>query len=241
MGDSILTSLSLPPSGRLLSNQPEEGQKFSTDPSHDTQHRSPFIAPVFGTILNKDVPFMSSKRKGAPAADPLHKSNECEFAERPLSKTPGGIKRRQPDISYSEEEEEVFAIVGNEKKERTRTLEDAGRRLTQDSWDHRSDENEENGAGVKSNEDTKVVTDHLGVQLVHLAQDPSTCSPLLSSLHSKPRVVLNRVSVTSRGGKSLDTDQEERRASELKPSTCSRRSSQHPKFDVEFSGSRNKE
>lgn len=248
MGDSILTSLSLPPSGRLPSNQPEKGPKCSTDPSHDTQDRSPFIAPVFGTI-SKDVPALSSKAKGTAAADPLitaveHKSNTCnESVERRASQTPGGIKRRQPDNSDSEREEEVFDIVGDEKKETAMNLEEAARRLAQDSRVHISDETKEVGAVAKSNDerpraDTKVVPDHLGV---HLPQNPAARSTFLYCLHHKPKVVLRRMSVTSRGGNSSDADREERRASPVKTSVRSKASSQHPKSDVDFSSSRNKE
>lgn len=249
MGDCILTSLSLPPSGRLPSNKPEEGPKYATDLSHDMQDRSPFIAPVFGTIANKDVPVLSSKSKGPAEAEPLltaveHKSNKSEESiERRASKTPGGIKRRQPDISDSEQDEEVFDIVGDEKKEMSRNLEEAARRLTQDSRDHRSDETKEDGAVAESSEerpraDTKMVPDHRGV---HLPQSPASRSTFLSCLHSKPRVVLRRLSVTSRGGNSSNADQEERRASPFKTSAPSRASSQHPKSDVDFSSSRNKE
>lgn len=213
------------------------------------QDRSPFIAPVFGTISNKDVPVLSSKSKGTAEAEPLlaaveHKSNKSEQSiERRASKTPGGIKRRQPDISDSEQEEEVFDIVGDEKKEMSRNLEEAARRLTQDSRDHRSEESKEDGAVAESSEerpraDTKVVPDHRGV---HLPQSPTARSTFLSCLHSKPRVVLRRLSVTSRGGDSSDADQEERRASPFKTSARSRASSQHPKSDVDFSSSRNKE
>lgn len=245
MGDSILISLSLPPSGKMASNQTVEGLKCSTDPSHDTQHRSPFITPVFGTISNKDVPIMSSKCKRTVAADALptaveHKSNKCEESiERRTSKTLCGIKRRQLDIRHSEEAEEVFDIVVNEKKEESRKLEDSARTLTQDS----SDENQEDGAEAESREermaaDTKVVPDHLGV---HLPQSPSTRSTFLSCLHSKPRVVLRRLSLTTRGSNSSTVDQVVRTVSPVNTSARSRPSNQHPKSDVDLSNSRNKE
>lgn len=243
-----MTSLSLPPSGRLPSSQPEEGPKCSADPSHDTQDRSPFIAPVFGTISNKDVPILSSKGKGTAAADPLltaaeHKSNKSEESiKRRVSKAPGGIKRRQSDISDSEQEEELDT-VGGEKKELSSNSEEAARRLAQDSRGRRSVEDKEDGAGAESSEDSPpagatLLPDHLGVQL---PQNPAARSTFLSCLHSKPRVVLRRLSGTPRGGNSSDADQEERRPSPLKTSARGRASGQRPKSDVDLSSSRNKE
>lgn len=229
MGDSILTSLSLPPSGKMASNQTEEGVKFSTDPWRDTQHRSPFIAPVFGTISNKDVPIMSSKCKGTAAAGPLltavkHKSNMCEESiEKRTSKSFRRIKRRPLDTSDSEEAGDVFDMVGNEKNEKSKDLQYSARRLQQESPDDSSDENHQDGAGAKSS---------LGV---HLPPSPSTRSTVLSCLHSKPKVVLRRLSVTTRGGKVV------RKVSPVKTSAWSRACSQHPKSDVDFSSWRNKE
>lgn len=248
MGDSILTSLSLPPSGKMASSETEEGLKYSPDQSHGSQHRSPFIAPVFGTISNKDVPIMSSKWKGTAVADPLlaaveHKSKCDESIERRTSKTLCGIKRRQPYISASEEAEEVFDVLAHEKKETSESLEESARRLTQDSRDHSSDENQEDGAGATHRErrlgaDTKVVPDHLGV---HLPQSPSTRSTVLSCLHSKPSVVLRRLSVTTRGGSSSNVDLAVRMVSPVKTSAQSRGRCQHPKADVDSSIRKNKE
>lgn len=185
---------------------------------------------------------MSSKCLRTVAADALptaveHKSNKCEESiERRTAKTLCGIKRRQLDIRDSEEAEEVFDIVVNEKEE-SRKLEDSARTLTQDS----SDENQEGGAEAESREermaaDTKVVPDHLGVHL-----PPSTHSTFLSCLHSKPTVVLRRLSLTTRGSNSSTVDQAVRTVSPVKTSVRSQPSNQHPKSDVDLSNSRNKE
>lgn len=229
MGDSILNSMSLPPSGKVPSNQTEEA---ITEPSHDTQHKSPFITPVFGTISNRDVPVMSSKCQGTAAAEPLltavkHRTNKSEESiERHTSKTLGGIKRRKPDISDSEEE--AIDIVGRKKKEKRRNLDHSARRLRHDSQDQSSDENQEDGAGVKIKEEP------LGRHLdVHLPQSPSTRSTFLTCLQSKPRVVLRRLSLTTRGG--------DWSVSPVKTSARSRASSRPPKSRAECSTWRNKE
>lgn len=216
MGDSILTSLSLPPSGKMASNQTGEGLKYSTDPSHHRQHKSPFIEPVFGTISNKDVPIMVAKCKEAALADALITAELCTSTSRTVC----GLKRRQPDMSDSEEAGEVLDVVANEKKEKSGRMEDSARGLMEDSCG----ENQEDGARVISREqrfgaDIKVDPNHLGVKQ---SQSPST---FLSCLYNKPRVVLRRLSLTTRGG----------------TSALSQASSQHPKSDVDLSNSRNKE
>ncbi|XP_023252541.1 TERF1-interacting nuclear factor 2 [Seriola lalandi dorsalis] len=67
MGDSILDSLSLPPSGRVPSNQPTGAKTSAADQSGVTQTRdkTSFITPVIGLISNEDVPIMISARKSA--------------------------------------------------------------------------------------------------------------------------------------------------------------------------------
>lgn len=217
--------------------------KYSTDPWHDTWHRSPFI-----TTSNKDVSIMSSKCKGTAAADPLlttvkHKSNKCEETiERRTSKRVRRIERRVLDTTDSEAED-VFDIVGNEKNLKSKNLEYSAHRLIRESSDDSSDVNQEDGTGVKRGKDslganTKVVPGHLGVRL---PQSPSTRSTFLSCLHSKPRVVLRRLPVTTRRENSTSVGQAARTMSPVATSARSRPFSQHPKSDVDFSNWRNKE
>lgn len=232
-----MTSLSLPPSGKMPFSQTKEGLKCFTEPSHNTEHGSPFIAPVFGTISNRDVPIMSSK---GTTTDPLltatKSSNKSEGSTgRRISKTLSGIKRRQPDVSDSEEVEEVFDIVGKKKKEKRQNLEDSLHWLRQNSRDDSCDENQKDGAGVKIKKE--LLGHHLNV---HLPQSPSTRSTFLSCLHRKPRVVLERLSLTTRGGNWSGLDQAATTVSPVKTS-ARRASSQHPKSSVDFSTRKNKE
>lgn len=86
MGDSILTSLSLPPSGRVPSNQPAGPRKSSEGPSTkstpvletseaQTRDKAPFITPVIGLISNEDVPVMISANKRSLRGDKAASSN----------------------------------------------------------------------------------------------------------------------------------------------------------------------
>lgn len=248
MGDSILTSLSLPPSGRLPSNQSAGGQKYSTDPSCNIQDRSPFVAPVFGTIL-KDVPVMSSKNKGTAGVVDVAEANSKFTAEKfegGALKTPRGIKRRQPDIGDSNEDEEVLGLIISEQKGISKSVKDAGHRCQQGKEDQRSYESEEDIAitqrkdeCTRANIETSIT--QLGVKSLLLQENPSLRSIVLSCLHNQPKVVLDRLSGTPGRGQHSYTNQDEKRKSSGKTSTHNRTSSQHPKPGVNFSSSDNKE
>ncbi|KAM6960388.1 uncharacterized protein LKV04_021955 [Tautogolabrus adspersus] len=127
MGDSILDSLSLPPSGRVPSKQ-VTGAKSAPN-GVQTQHKTPFITPVFGLMSNEDVPVMISANKrtlrgdepacSKDATDKLSKftvvkqkktakegGEQEEEGERNASKRSVGMKRKQPDGKEGEPEEE---------------------------------------------------------------------------------------------------------------------------------------
>lgn len=136
MGDAILTSLSLPPSGKPASTRPPSNLPASNQPSTSADWRrssrrtpaaaeAPFIAPVIGLISNKDVPVMISagkkKAKARAAEDGSKGSNRA--------------KRKQPDdddgVDGGEEEEEEEG-AGTEADERPvgRGASKRGRRTT---------------------------------------------------------------------------------------------------------------
>lgn len=247
MGDSILTSLSLPPSGRLPSNQSVGGQKYSTDPSCEIKDRSPFVAPVFGTILNEDVPVMSCKNKGTGGIVDVAEANSkftAETFEGSALKTPRGIKRRQPDMSDSNEDE-VLGLIISEQKGISKSVKDAGHRFQQGKGDQRSYEREEDIAITRRKECTRADMEtsitQLGVKSLLLQENPSLRSIFLSCLHNQPRVVLDRLSGTPGRGQHSYTNQDEKRKSSVKTSTPNRTSSEHPKPVVDFSNSDNKE
>lgn len=247
MGDSILTSLSLPPSGRLPSNQSAGGQKYSTDPSCDTQDRSPFVAPVFGTILNEDVPVMFSKNKGTAGFVDVTEANSKFTAKKfegGALKSPRGLKRRQPDMSDSNEDGEVLI---SEQKGINKSVKDAGHRFRQGKGDRRSYESEEDIAITQRKEECTHVSDketsitQPGVKSLLLQENPSLHSIVLSCLHNQPKVVLDRLSGAPGRGQHSYTNQDEKRKSSGKTSTHNSTSSQHPKPGVDFSSSDNKE
>lgn len=247
MGDSILTSLSLPPSGRLPSNQSAGGQKYSTDPSCDIQDRSPFVAPVFGTILNEDVLVMSSKNKGTAGVVDVAEANSqftAENFEGSTLKTLRGIKRRQPDMSDSNEDEEVLGIIVSEQKGISKSVKDAGHRFRQGKGDQRSYESEEDitrrkGECTRADMETSITQP--GDKSLFLPENPSLRSIFLSCLRNQPKVVLDRLSGTPGRGQHSYTNQDEKRKSSVKTSTRNSTSSQHPKPGVDFSSSDNKE
>ncbi|XP_074554969.1 TERF1-interacting nuclear factor 2 [Halichoeres trimaculatus] len=105
MGDSILNSLSLPPSGKVPSNQPTGAKTTRGD-------KTPFISPVIGLISNEEVPVMASTSKRT-----LRNEERAEFTsvkERKSSERSSGMKRKRPGGSQSEsdEEEEVLSRSG---------------------------------------------------------------------------------------------------------------------------------
>lgn len=114
MGDPILASLSLPPSGRTASKEPSGTKMAVTCPSDDTQTETSFITPVIGLISNEDVPVMSSAntrtlRDGGITAVDAGKVGGEQTMERNAGKASGGIKRKQPEKTESDEEGEMHS------------------------------------------------------------------------------------------------------------------------------------
>ncbi|XP_071374405.1 TERF1-interacting nuclear factor 2 [Centroberyx affinis] len=124
MGDSILTSLSLPPSGRVPSNQPtgstnsSAGQSTTSGPVQESdstgkRDRTPFLTPVIGLISNEDVPIMISankrKSRGDQAASSQDATNEGKELEPKGNLKFTVVKRRQKskDDGVREGDEQV--------------------------------------------------------------------------------------------------------------------------------------
>lgn len=283
MGDSILASLSLPPSGRVPSNQPTGAKKSAVDHSSATQTRdkTPFITPVIGLISNEDVPVMISankktvrgaepassrdatnehldpkenlkftvvKQRQNPKDDGVKQGGEQVEEERSASKRSSGMKRKQPDgrESESDEEEEELGLTTSREKRISRSLRNGASRLGQGRG--------EDGPKPVSNEECnravlETCMTQLGVKTLHLPEDPSLCSMFVSCLSSPPRVVIEKLSVTSastnrigRGGKSFYmTQQNQRRKSPVKAPTHKSTSNQPQKTDSDFPGLDDKE
>ena len=264
MGDSILTSLSLPPSGRVPSNKPTGDKKSAVDPSAGTQTRdnTPFITPVIGLISNEDVPVMNSSNKRTLRNDDVtneklkftlvkQKQNPKDDGVEEDSNTSKGssrMKRKQPDESESDEEDEVLCMISPGKKRISKSLGNGSGMFSQVGGDRRTNKSEEDQARTSGNEHNRAVLEtrmtQLGVKTLRLPDDPSLCSIFVSCLSSQPQVVLEKLSVTSasvnrtvRGEKALHT----RRKSQVKAPAHKSTSSQLQKPDLDFHGLDDKE
>ncbi|XP_037538066.1 TERF1-interacting nuclear factor 2 [Nematolebias whitei] len=202
MGDSILASLSLPPSGRVASNY-LTGDSQSCDEwwnSSQPGKKSPFIAPVIGLISNENVPVMISTRE-RPQQDDEETNvkpdarNNPQFTlikrmekakddgpkeiqdEGSVLNRSGGIKRKQA----GSETEEVRVTTSRKKR-----LKGHGRCLNE------SEEDEAESVGADgSNQDL--------LSKLHLPEDPFLCSVFTSCLSTQPRVVVEKLSLDSSG------------------------------------------
>uniref|UniRef100_A0A3Q3SDY2 TERF1-interacting nuclear factor 2 N-terminal domain-containing protein n=1 Tax=Mastacembelus armatus TaxID=205130 RepID=A0A3Q3SDY2_9TELE len=266
MGDSLLDSLSLPLSGRVPSNCPTGSR--TSDVGHPSSTRSrdqtPFITPVIGGIANEQVPVMISASKtkllGGKVAnkhlDPVknlkftgvkqrQKATDADIKEfeellEEEKKTyeRSRMKRKQPDKreSESDEEEQDVLDVSRSKKERVSRLRLDG-----------TNESKEDAAKTVRNEECKraVLMKHvaqLGFKRLHLPEDPTLYSISESCLSCQPRVVIEKLTVTSAGangtgggGKSLHKEQRlQRKKSPVKTITHRSTSNQSHKPDSDF-------
>ncbi|XP_008281595.1 TERF1-interacting nuclear factor 2 [Stegastes partitus] len=224
MGDSILTLLSLPPSGRVPSDQHSGARQSPVRQSDDIQTRdkTSFITPVIGLISNEDVPVLISAAKKKLQSDEPATSKDAanqeslrftSIKEKQQSKDHGvkegqeqleekslngssGKKRKQPDNRESEseeEEEEVLSIARSGKKRI--------RRDRQGKDDPGTNKNEEHGANAARHEGNKETTatyvTQVGVKTLHLPEDPTLSSIVVSCLRKQPKVVIEKLSVAS--------------------------------------------
>lgn len=192
---------------------------------------------------------MSSKNKStAGVVDVAEANSKCtaERFEGCALKTPRGIKRRQPDMSDSNEDEEVLGLIISEQKGISKSMKDAGHRFWQGKGDQRSYESKEDIAIARRKEectqaDMETSITQPGVKSLLLQENPSLGSIVLSCLNNQPKVVLDRLSETLGRGQHPYTNQDEKRKLSGKTSTHNSASSQHPKPGVDFSSSDNKE
>ncbi|KAM9424637.1 TERF1-interacting nuclear factor 2 [Pholidichthys leucotaenia] len=208
MGDTILASLSLPPSGKVPSNHSTADPKPSAYQSVFTQAKdeTQLVTPVFGLITDEDVPVLRSSSKKKQLSDELDNSRNATNEEPELEEslkftlvkqrqsedngakvsflTHRGIKRKNSErrSSESEEDEEVFSPITSEKKQK------------------------------KGKCNKEVLRTHmrlLGVKALHLPEDEYLRSIFVTCLCSQPRVVVKKLSAVSvsanksgKGGKS---------------------------------------
>ncbi|XP_019951131.2 TERF1-interacting nuclear factor 2 [Paralichthys olivaceus] len=258
MGDSILDSLSLPPSGRVTSNQ--GGAKTSAG-DQSRREKTPFITPVIGLISNEDVPVMASASRRAfrgdkPATskdatkdslkftvvkerqkpnDGVKEGEEQLEGEGDVSKRSRGMKRKQPDNRQSEiDEEEEEDVAGMTKSGKRKIYS-----VRQGGSDQRTSESEEeqlSRAALAS-----------GVQKLHLPDDPSLCSLFECCLRKQPRIIIDKLPVASAsartggGGRSFYKEENQRRKLPVKAPMHKSTSNQLEKPDSDSAGSDDKE
>lgn len=182
MGDSILDSLSLPPSGRAASKEPTRAKMADAGPSDDTQIQTetPSITPAIGVISSEDVPVMfSDKRALRDGGGTEGDAGKAE--ERKTAKPSGGIKRKQPDQSETDEEVEVDNKVRSEQ----------GTRGSLGSFASvlKLDREREKDTNMLGTEDSK--REDLGVKPLH--EDLSL--HFVSSLNRQPMILLDKLPV----------------------------------------------
>ncbi|XP_008426217.1 TERF1-interacting nuclear factor 2 isoform X1 [Poecilia reticulata] len=213
MGDSILTSLSLPPSGKVPSDQSAAEQTNCSRPGATT----PLVTPV---ISNGDVPARKQTSQGGEKSnskdsaddqrDPNAKFTLVKQKPKPVgvssSNESRGRKRKLTDTEDRDSEEDVISggksINGNpEAKEKSQTLPNNGY-------------------------NSELLNRHiskLGIKKLHLPEDPSICSVFASCLSSNPRVIIRKLPVSSAsvglsggGVKSFYKEQQKKKSSTWK-------------------------
>uniref|UniRef100_A0A3Q3K035 TERF1-interacting nuclear factor 2 N-terminal domain-containing protein n=1 Tax=Monopterus albus TaxID=43700 RepID=A0A3Q3K035_MONAL len=238
LGDSILASLSLPPSGRVPSNHPTSS---STGQSDGTQTRDEtlFITPVIGLISNEEVPIMFSASKRTPRGDEpacsKDATNKLLDPKKNLKFTV--VKQRQ-------EAKDDGVRDGEEQPEKERDTSESSSRVKRKQGDQGTNEGKEDRGKTVRNSDLANHLIQLGVRSLHLPQNPALCSIFLSCLCNQPRVVINKLSVasvsTSRTGggeMSLHEEQQNQRKKSLDETPTRKSTSSQPrKLDSEFPG-----
>uniref|UniRef100_A0A3B4ZTZ4 Uncharacterized LOC103358411 n=1 Tax=Stegastes partitus TaxID=144197 RepID=A0A3B4ZTZ4_9TELE len=174
MGDSILTLLSLPPSGRVPSDQHSGARQSPVRQSDDIQTRdkTSFITPVIGLISNEDVPVLISAAKKKLQSDEPATSKDAANQES-LRFT--SIKEKQQSKDHGVKE-------GQEQLEEKSLNGSSGKKRKQP--DNRESESEEE-------------EEEVGVKTLHLPEDPTLSSIVVSCLRKQPKVVIEKLSVAS--------------------------------------------
>lgn len=221
MGDSILASLSLPPSGRVPSNQQTgpiksfAGQSTISSSVPETngsqaRDKAPFMTPVIGLISSEDVPVMISANKraqrddkSASSKDGINGNLKSKKEERNTPKC-SRIKRKLPDQreSESDEEEEVLSLTRSQRKRISRSTSNQENRLRQSTSERRTNESEKDGPKTRGNGESyravlKASVTQLGVEMLKLPEDPYLRSLFASCLLNQPTVVIDRLEMTS--------------------------------------------
>ncbi|XP_034019974.1 uncharacterized protein tinf2 isoform X2 [Thalassophryne amazonica] len=255
LGESILSSLSLPLSGRVASDKPSGsgGQPDASGHMRDTSsHKAPFITPVFGLMSNEDVPVMNLVNKNAlMGGDAASLKNETNVPLKNNLKFPAVKRRRSADevkVAEPGQLEETLSVLGcggtmkrtqpcteNESEEGGEGVATSARRrisrsLISESCTLSQSQNVTKSKVQTVDEEVDALTSHLnrlGVKTLRLPEDPSLHSVFQCCLLNQPRVVVDRLQMTStssdgtsvRGTSSHVCSQNQRRASPVRART----------------------
>ncbi|XP_055084992.1 TERF1-interacting nuclear factor 2 isoform X2 [Periophthalmus magnuspinnatus] len=131
MGDSIIASLSLPPSGKLPSNTPA-GFGVSDQSSFMSlcSNKTPLIKPVFGLISNDNMPMANTNEEGSENLLTESNTKYTELKEKQIVGSAdqaenggsSGVKRKHIDGDSASDEEDLLIKSRCVKKRITRNL-----------------------------------------------------------------------------------------------------------------------
>lgn len=191
MGDSILASLSLPPSGKVPSNHPEG---FATERTNCSKPAAttPFITPVFGLMSNDNVPAMVSARKKALQGEEVSSSKGATGGKQDPSTKFTLVKQKPVGLDRSEERLD---------EDRRMLNQGGGRKRKQPEREEEVIFEEEESQTLQNKSCNRELLNcymnKLGIKKLHLPEDPSLRSVFASCLSSNPRVVIQKLSVSS--------------------------------------------
>ncbi|KAM4564765.1 TERF1-interacting nuclear factor 2 [Fundulus diaphanus] len=246
MGDSILASLSLPPSGKFPSNQPAGAGGSAAERTNGSKpaETAPFITPVIGLISNDHVPAMVSAREKAAHGVDESKSKDAAGDRQDPSREFTLVKQRPEPVGVDPGQKQVgegrssFNPSGGSKRKRPDAAETDSeeeemsegtpgeKRIT---GDQRPGETAEDGSETvenngRSRELLNVYTSKPGVEKLRLPEDPALRAVFASCLSSDPRVVIQKLpacpastSLSGGGGGSFCKEQQKKTSSAWKP------------------------
>uniref|UniRef100_A0A3Q2R0P4 TERF1 (TRF1)-interacting nuclear factor 2 n=1 Tax=Fundulus heteroclitus TaxID=8078 RepID=A0A3Q2R0P4_FUNHE len=246
MGDSILASLSLPPSGKLPSNQPTGAGLSAADGTNGSKpaETAPFITPVIGLISNDNVPAMVSARKRAAHADDQSKSKDAAGDRQDPSREFTLVKQRPEPVGGDPGQKRVgegrssFNPSGGGKRKRPDAAETDSEEEEMSegapgekrvAGDQRPGETAEDGPETVENNDRSrellnVYARKPGAEKLRLPEDPALRAAFASCLSSDPRVVIQKLPVcpastswSGGGGGSFYKEQQKKTSSAWKP------------------------
>ncbi|XP_072314998.1 TERF1-interacting nuclear factor 2 isoform X2 [Eucyclogobius newberryi] len=249
MGDSILASLSLPPSGKLPSNE-QTGFGVSDQSSMSLiAHKTAFIKPVFGLLSNDKVPFMisaSQRLRSSETTNSNDGSSESHLSESNIKCT--GSKEKQ--VGENVDQVENGGITGLKRKhiddedsasdqeDVLRKARCVKRRMTSNVHQI-SDKCKSIEMSFDSREMLKACLHNIGLKIPQIPDDNSLCSIWVSCLKSQPKVKVKKLLPSS----ACNRDQNVTKPRSIPPVTVEYNcvSAQSPRTNDSIPGSDNKE